>query len=721
MLRLEDMWVVAPLALVLLAPIGLTLWRRGRQRGSAEDRFAAWFRYGRFHGRLLFALWCTWLFAVLVLDVIAKAGFFLPSVLESGEWMWITLLILLPPALTATVCKMLSAPAFASVPEMGWTRGRLLQQAFWLQFGIVAVGVCLGYSADSQAADPSSSKGVMGFAAAVSLMVICLVGWMQSRQVIQEVLPPGELRERMYELAEQAQVRVRQAFLLPPAPWRLINLLPLIDDQVFLTPVLLSHLSRREVDALLALELARLWRKRQFHLGRFLALFLAALVFIVSIGVWVIFVSKVIPWAIYLIPGVSVMVLRLRSRRRFASYWDREALAITGDPEALITMLAKLRRLQLLPLVTGKEASAADESSLFGWPRLQKLAERARIPPPRLREILARPGSGEDRFNPLPTAPGIATEDSRIFSRAFKRRSLWRQTWMAAALEVAGPVVIAYAVQTWHWQGVWLIAAYLLGLPLAVLLRRFGLYQVVVRNSLILRRGIRGNLENDGLTPETWGGWFVGLSPHAEPRNYENFLVWDLGFLIPAGDQLCYLGDRTRFALDRGSLVETYMGPGPPGWRSAKRLYIVWRDEERDMGGTFNLSLSEARSPWRRAPRTEKLAERLRDWLKQPVASSEVPPPLRHLPGPDFRTVASESLGRMAAVGIFLGLLFLRAPFVLIACFLLGLSFEDRLGAGGWYVVSAVALLQLWTVLSYLRYRGKRGDGDADPDAPRRD
>jgi hypothetical protein len=395
---------------------------------------------------------------------------------------------------------------------------------------------------------------------------------------------------------------------------------------------------------------------------------------------------------------------------------DRHVLPITGDPEALITALAKLRRLELLPLVAGEEASASSMPA-EDWPRLQDLADRAGIPPERLREILDRPGSGDDRYPPLPTSPGHgAGSDSLVFSRTFKRRGLSRQSWTGLAVEIAVPAVVAYVAQLVEWRGVWL-AAYLLGLPLTLLLRRFMVFLVAKRGSLVLRRRVRDKLVLAGYKPDAWGARFVGLAPDAEPRNYENFLSWDVGFLVVAGDRLCYLSDRTRFALKREQIQEVYLGMGVPGWRSAQRVYVRWYDKERGVGGTFNLSVNAERSAWRTRTEEADLAKRLHEWLRQPNGSEDVPAPLLALSAPDFGAVASESLGRVANVSILFALLVYRAPFAVGACFLLGLSFEKNSGAGGWYVLVSVALLQVWTVLSFRRYR-RRGMSEGDADAP---
>jgi hypothetical protein len=191
-------------------------------------------------------------------------------------------------------------------------------------------------------------------------------------------------------------------------------------------------------------------------------------------------------------------------------------------------------------------------------------------------------------------------------------------------------------------------------------------------------------------------------------------LIWDVGYLTLIGERLCYLGDRSRFTLDRASVRDIYLGPGVPGWWKPKRIYLAWQDDARGVGGTINLGAMESRPFWRRGSNTAELEKRLREWLRQPAAADE-PPPLRELPGPDFGAVASQSLAKLASFGNLMGLWILRIPFALVACLLLGLSFDPDAGAGAWYVLLTVALMEAAYVLSFLRYRDKADDsGDAD-------
>jgi Zn-dependent protease with chaperone function len=99
---------------------------------------------------------------------------------------------------------------------------------------------------------------------AVAFVAFLFLGGRGPRLMVftQLALPAGELRDRIMELARKAAVRVRQIQVLPPDRWRLLDLWALPVNDVHLTPALLPSLSKREVDALVAHELAYLWRRR---------------------------------------------------------------------------------------------------------------------------------------------------------------------------------------------------------------------------------------------------------------------------------------------------------------------------------------------------------------------------------------------------------------------------------------------------------------------------
>jgi Zn-dependent protease with chaperone function len=248
-----------------------------------------------------------------------------------------------------------------------------------------------------------------GFAIVTALVLYAIVRG-KPGNVSRHPIPQGEVRTRLYDLAEDAQVRVKEAYLVPRSRWRLVNVFGAPDRVVHLTSEVVSQLSRREVDALLALELAFLWCRR--WLWKPVVLQLAILSVVIGSAALVLFL---IPggadvlfrfWPCFLVPVFFVLPLTSRPLRRFAPELDREAVARTRDAEALITSLAKLAGLRLLPLYDPQWEESRAEQRLHI--RLEAIADRAGIPPPRREEILASPGSGQEEYAPLHVEPATA-------------------------------------------------------------------------------------------------------------------------------------------------------------------------------------------------------------------------------------------------------------------------------------------------------------------------
>jgi hypothetical protein len=150
-------------------------------------------------------------------------------------------------------------------------------------------------------------------------------------------------------------------------------------------------------------------------------------------------------------------------------------------------------------------------------------------------------------------------------------------------------------------------------------------------------------MEKAGADPGTWGGRFVGLSPHAVPRSYESMTVWDIGHLYVYPDRICYWGEEARFALTRSQVTALRLAAGPPGWFGPQSIYISWADGENT--GTFNLRVGDVSSTHEMARQTRLFAERLQSWVERPPYHRDLPPALAKLGAPQFGAVTGASPG----------------------------------------------------------------------------
>jgi Zn-dependent protease with chaperone function len=707
--RLHDLLRFAPFVAVLLFPIGLTLWRRRAALRSPDPSanpcpFAVWFGHWRFLQWLAPATWCLWWLAVCVWD--AGRAFQLARGAELRATAFVPLLLfgLLPPVVALCLCRGLSAAVFARVPEAGWTRRAVWRQALWGLFGMLCLVGFGSLGLDALAGGQSRAAGLW-FGLAVVGGLVGLVLWTQARNTIPGPLPKGDLRSRIQQLADKAAVPIQQVYLLPAARWRLLSAFAWPGRNVHLTAGLLEHLSRREVDAVVAEELTYLWRHRVWTWV--LPVSVMGLELLIGVVLGVLGLYRLIDferwWLLLALPWF--LLWPLAHLRRFAPALDAGAVAVTGDPEALITALHKLHRHGLLPLWAGPRP----ETATLLLRRLEAIAGRENIPRDRLEEILAGAGTGREQYDPLPAPAAVAGSAAagpeRLFSSALRKRVVRRLNWMLTAAFVLTPPLAGLVAEQTGASGWGRWAVYAGGLAATL-----ALYLLVTRRGAAgtfdwLRRQLRAKIGREGIGIDEEGGVFVGFAPEPYPRLYESFYDWDVGFLFLTADRLCYVGEQARFALQRGQITAVRLGPGGPSWFRTRRVYITWRDEAHDTGGTFSLRAPGVRSRRQVQDPVQFLSERVSTWRTQEAAGKPPPESLAGLATPALGPVAGTSPKVIATPAVFIGALFASEPLALAAVLAFGLSFSPERGGAAWYVLAAVAFMTLVQMVPYWRYR----------------
>jgi hypothetical protein len=267
------------------------------------------------------------------------------------------------------------------------------------------------------------------------------------------------------------------------------------------------------------------------------------------------------------------------------------------------------------------------------------------------------------------------------------------------AVVLLTPALVAVAAQplddtTLKW------AVYLGGVAATLLLGYLMSRTFITRAFCRLRRRLVEKLGREGIAADEQGGIFVGLSPGPWPRLFGAFYDWDLGFLFLAGDQLCYVGEQTRFAVPRAQLTDVGLSASVPGWRRRPRVTLTWHDAERGMAGSWNLRPGDARSP----RGTVELARRLQEWWHGPAAAGAVPGPLAGLPAPG--PINAKGTPPRAAISSRASLYLLARRIVVAAglSYLAGLSFHPWDGAA-WYVMLIPCLVAIKGLLPFWLYR----------------
>jgi heat shock protein HtpX len=599
---------------LLLVPIAVTLRLRAiALREATADPAATWFRFARWYRWIGVGTIVFWNAAASLLH--AQAMVSLGLVHLAGE-VGGSLAVFLVPVPVLLLCDYLAHPVSVRLRDVEWTRGEAMRHAVWTLAALLVPLILLVVGVHVMAKD--LRLGVLLLTVAYFSRMLLVQGWQRVTRQAPQALTHGELRDHIGELAAEAGVRLGPISVLPTTKGRLANAFALHGNRMLLTDHLVHTLSRRELDAVVGHELAHLKRgdPRRLWITLFGLIFVTSLIggFLPALPAfrrW----EEITP-IVFPLFGVVVMIsLFYVVRRRVERATDKTGLALTGDPEALITGLARLTHANAMPLEWGKwdERLLTHPSTLR---RVQAIARESRVSEERLQELLlaaAGPAPEAERY-PLPPL----FDGERVFSTSFKNNAAFRLRWALNAAMVLPPALAAFAAQREGWEAPWTWAASLIGAVAALALTALVMDRGAGRDDGALERRLRARLEAEGLSIRVAGGLFVGLAPDAAPRLYEWRFDWDAGFLFLQGDQMSYVGEQARFTLTPQQVTGLSLGPGAPGWTPTERVVVVWQDEEGGRSGTFSLRPAWVRSRRQLSREAPALVKRLQGWWQAP-------------------------------------------------------------------------------------------------------
>jgi STE24 endopeptidase len=600
-----------------------------------------------------------------------------------------------PPAIVAVLVAALSHAVAARLRGVGLTLRETVIQAICQQAGLVVPLIALGaaVSALTVAHDPRTAVTFLVVTIASRLALIRLQ--LASIGLHPHALTTGPLRDRIFALAGQAGVRIGQIYVLPMARTRMANAFALRGNVVLLTDYLLEHLSRREVDAVMAHEIVHLKHHHPFVLRLVVATGLAIPIALATVqrGPLPVMASILV---------LSLIVFTFVSRRceRIA---DRGAVRLCRDGDALVTGLARLTRLNTMPLDWSPWAGM-----LLTHPstrqRAWAIGEEAGLPEARVEALLQGRHSGDDHYAAVVPADG----ESKIFSSVFKLSYGALLGWTMLGLSTLVPAGVLVALR---WSepanGRWVID---LGVvTLAAGLSLIAIQQLAVRPYPGLRKKLGARLSAGGLDEARENGLFVGLAPGTAPRVYEGFYDWDIAFLFVRGDRLVVLGEEARFTLRRDQVLGIEPAVAPPAWIPTPRVAVRWQDPSSGQCGAFTLRPADAAVMTGSGDEAERLIARLEAWwhdgaptggpvteFSTALATVELPPS-GSVTGLEPRALVR---GRMLLPAVVLSSLASAA-----ACALFGLPFSPWDGAGFVDVLAAAWFVQIWLRLPYWRWR----------------
>lgn len=681
--------------------------RRAALRAPMDDPSAMLFSYSRSLRILGIATWVVWVTALITLQLEEHLRLFFDRNSSMGPIFAATVFTLVPPALINVVCEALSYPIYSRVQSIEWSQRDQIWQELWHKTSFV-LPIIFFASGTGALFDGKPGLAVGWFALGVVSRTVCVHFLLTAVDMSLHALSVGELRDKVFELAKKARVELRQLYLLPTSQAKVADALAVQSDYIILTDYLLLHLSKREVDAVVAHELAHLKLRHPAKLRRAYIFGLGA-----SIGTYIILcIGKV--WSVgswgepirFLcfvgLIGLGLLAVLFLSRW-FEQKADAGAVDLTGDPEALITALRKLTRLNLTPI----QWNHWDEKTLTHPStarRVESISRRGGMSPERLREVLDGSEGMASRY-PIPEE---LTVRGKVFSTDFKNSMLIRR-WCANLITTTlVPALVSKLVRIAQWQGLFLWGAYFAGAVGTIACYYVLINWVLPTLYRNLERRIQIRLKESGVLRSTTGGIFVGFGPGSSPRLYESVYDWDVGYFF-LGDRLAYLGEEARFSLSQDQVTNVRLGAGTVGRWHLSAVYIDWRDQALGKAGTFHLRpLGD--QPFRRLESEAcSLFERIEAWRQGQASGFVLPEPLAELPPPGVDEVTSESpkvIG--SSKGFVRQLIFLTAAGTAFSL-LFGLPFDPREGGTAFYVLGVAFLSSVFIYLPFWRYR------DPDP------
>ncbi len=712
----------------------LILWmRRAALRDALQDPTAAWFSYFKtlqwcVNGTMLLWMVARTSFRQGVQDLVA---FRLP---DSGWQSTVvhTLVVIVPPWVVYLLCLFLSYKVFVKFRGNQWTRRQFMLERS-LEVGAQFLPLMFFCCALDFLSTSPKLLVILMLAAYVS-RVVCLRVKIKVSGAGPEALTTGELRDRVFEMAKLASVKIKQVFVLSSGRMQVANAYATGAQTVMFTDYLLQRLTKHEVDAIAGHELTHLRHRHPKKLG----LTLIGVILFPSIfrGTWTIFTvwisellttisggdrdvlmqwyrwsPKLVAWSqldlVLILAGFGVFYLLARRFERIA---DEGSVQLSGDPEAMITALLKVSRLNLTPIQWGKVTG-----SLLTHPttlkRIEHIAKVGNVPEARVQELLAHHAQEEQTRRAVfaPASDSVFSAESNeehyavpsvgksVVTTMTALRRASNNRWLLIAANVLPPALVAWLLHRLNLQGQMSLIAYLAGALLIVAgYSLLGLH-LGLRGRAEIRRQFAAKFDAEGIQIRGRDAILAGFAPGAALRIYLLGYDWDKGFVWLLQGRMAYLGDKIRFALKPEQVLNVRIGESAPGWWNSERVYIDWRDAEHGREGTFSLYPSEPSSAGKIKNEGKALCEAVQRWRSRTGEYPVAPQAVQSLESPVLGEVTSHEIKDRLSRGKRLNLLIL----------LLLLSYGASLlvGVSSWYGFAVVLLLRVYERIPHWRHR----------------
>jgi len=521
------------------------------------------------------------------------------------QWSFAPLLALTaPPLLAVWIGSRLTALSYAKFKVAGLDPARYRRVRFWM--GATLACLFSGFASLFWTTAEGSS-GPFG-AALASLLpaAVCLVRLARLARGGSRALPQGELRSRLFALAQRAGAPLRGVTLLTSREPRPPSARATRWGVVILSESMLSSCSRREVDAIACHELSHVGSGR----SRGTMVFLWQVIVVGVVGAqFMKGIADGIPVA--MLSAYFVFKLWRRREERKA---DLDSVRWSGDPEALITGLARVSYANHMPL-EWRAPWSWFVSHPVTMQRFESIARAGSVPAARIAGLLE-----EARREPAEVySVEPELHQDAAFAPDLQRRLQTRLKWYSLLAPLVIGLPVAWIFERAGLEG-WTL---LVGTPLAMAVFYIALELIVgaVRATARQRAAARFG---EGL--------YVGLGLAAEPRVYNGMYHYDFGLVRISEDSFEFAGDRVRFVLDRRLVSRVWVGEGPRHFTPRRVVYVEYHPSQNAPLAVFSMQPLEARFWPNTVADAQSLCEKVETWSHG--SSPVLPPPLPcELPG----------------------------------------------------------------------------------------
>ena len=609
------------------------VWTKLAARRFRKRPAELWGRHLLFLHRLLTALWLIWL-PVYALSGIAEIVFYLPGPDHRDVAHVINLAFyFIPPIAAIFLCDLASREVYRLVPEVKWSPRDLIRHAIaTTSFSMMPLFLAI-LAINTFSREPFHAAGYA---------TVSYFGWLLVKQFVVKVwgfrlyeLAGSELRTRIYDLGQKAGVLLQHIYVLPDDRPQCASAAARRDGSVMLSSSLVDHLSRREVDAIMAHEIAHVKAKHPQRRGNTawgIAIGANLIGSVLAARIHLAHSTELVFSAALTLSVITVAFIQRRNERQA----DAFGVKLTGDPEAFISGLARLSRLGLQPLRFGGWGTLLD-SHPGTMSRFESIAAAHGISADRLRDLLVDTNNSADRY-PTLEQEGAATT---IHSFVFKNKYRVRVALAFFGVLIFAPLPFAFILVHNDMSGVMLG-----GMAVAGFVFSFALYQVV-RNRISfwgytsLSRELKVKLKKRGFDELAHAGTLVGLAPASTSRKYYGYPFWDAGVLWLTSDKLYYIGEQTEFVLQRNEVAEVYSRNTAAEWFSEKSLFLRWQNDSEGNTKTLHFVALGENSVWKARRAIASLQKRIDAWMHQAEDFPATSPELDAIAGPAFPKIAS--------------------------------------------------------------------------------